>query len=91
MTLPAFLFAVIVSSFYGAAFHFWRGGGLGQLLLFLILGWLGFWVGHAIANGTGWQLMRVGALNLGVGSLASAFFLFVGNWLAHIEVAEDEA
>ena len=46
MTLPAFILGVALSTLIGAAFHFWRGGSLGRLLLYLVLGWVGFWIGH---------------------------------------------
>jgi len=35
MTLPALLFGLVLASVYGTAFHFWKGGSLGKLLLYL--------------------------------------------------------
>ena len=46
MTLPALLFGLVVSTLYGAAFHLWQGGGAGRLALYIILSWIGFWIGH---------------------------------------------
>ena len=42
MTIPSLIFAFLIASLYGALYHLIRGGRLGRLLLFLILGWAGF-------------------------------------------------
>jgi hypothetical protein len=39
MTIPSLLFAILISTFYGVAFHVWRGGSAGRLILYVILGW----------------------------------------------------
>jgi hypothetical protein len=53
MSLPSILFGVLLSTLYGAAFHLWRGGGLGRLVLYLVLGWIGFWAGQILASSLG--------------------------------------
>ncbi|MFU8771415.1 MAG: hypothetical protein ACNA8H_03235 [Anaerolineales bacterium] len=85
MTIPTILFGILLSTLYGAAFHVWRGGSLGRLLLYLLLGWVGFWSGHALANNFGWTFLSVGSLRLGIASLGSALFLFAGYWLSLVE------
>ena len=47
MTFPAIIFGIVLSTAYGTAFHFWKGGSLNKLFLYIILSWLGFWIGHA--------------------------------------------
>lgn len=86
MTLPAFLLGLLISTLYGALFHLWRGGGLGRLLLYVVLGWLGFWVGQAAASQWQWTFASVGPLHLGAATLASLAFLGVGHWLSLVEV-----
>jgi hypothetical protein len=86
MTLPALIFGVLLSSLYGAAFHLIRGGSLGRLLLYLILGWTGFWIGHFLAGQLGWTFASLGPLHLGMASLASIVFLVAGHWLSLIEI-----
>ena len=86
MTLPAFLFGLMLSSFYGAAFHLWKGGSLKKLFLLLILAWVGFWVGHLLAASLGWTFFAIGPVNTGMATLGSALVLFVGNWLSQVEV-----
>jgi hypothetical protein len=86
MTTPAFLFGLLVSTLIGAAFHLLLGGGLGRLLLYLILGWIGFWGGHILAAYLDWTFGNVGPLNLGLAIFSSLVVLFVGHWLSKVEV-----
>ena len=86
MTLPALLIGFLVSSLYGAAFHLWRNGGLKRLFLYLILSWVGFWTGQVLATFLGWEFAAYGPLNLGMATIGSIIFLFVGHWLSLIEV-----
>lgn len=86
MSLPSILFGLLLSTLYGAAFHLWRGGGLGRLLLYLILGWTGFWVGQFIASKLGWTFASLGPLNLGMATITSFTFLAIGYWLSLVEV-----
>lgn len=86
MTIPTLLFGIVLSTLYGAAFHLWRGGGMGKLLLYLILGWLGFWIGHYLGNLLGWNFSSLGQLRLGMATLTSLVFLSVGHWLSLVEV-----
>lgn len=81
MTLPSFVLGATVATLLGAAFHLWRGGGMGRLLLYLALAWVGFWGGHWLALQADWSLFRVGPLYLGIAVLASVGLLFGGHWL----------
>ncbi|MEX2161666.1 MAG: hypothetical protein WD751_07085 [Anaerolineales bacterium] len=81
MTLPSFVLGATVATLLGAAFHVWRGGGLGRLVLYLALAWLGFWVGHWIGARLGLPLFQVGPLFLGPGVLLSLGALFLGHWV----------
>lgn len=86
MTLPTLLIGLLISTLYGALFHVWRGGGMGRLILYLILGWTGFWLGHFVGEWLGWTFNSLGALHLGMATLTSAVFLFLGHWLSLIQV-----
>ena len=81
MNLPGFLFGFVISALYGSAFHFWRGGGLRRLLLFLVLSIVGFWVGQIAGAALNVTFGKVGTLLLGPATVGSAIFLLVGNWL----------
>jgi len=84
MTLPAFLFGFLVSTVLGAVFHLCKYGGFGRLLLYLVFGWVGFWIGHLVGNYLGWTFLSVGPLRLGMALLGSAVTLYAGYWLSLI-------
>lgn len=86
MTIPALFFGIVLSSVYGAAFHFWKGGSLYRLFLYGILSWLGFWTGHIVGGALGWSFAAAGPINAGMATLGSAIFLFVGEWLSRVEI-----
>lgn len=88
MTFPALLFGIVLSSAYGSAFHFWKGGSLKRLLLYVLLAWLGFWLGHAAGASLGWDFAAVGPVNIGTATLGSAIFLFGGEWLGRVEITQ---
>lgn len=85
MTLPAFFLGAVLATFYGAAFHLWRGGSGGRLLLYLFLAWLGFWVGQWLGSQFGWTFFNVGPLNGGMASLGAFALLGLGYWLSLVE------
>jgi hypothetical protein len=85
MTLPAFIVGVVISTLYGAAFHLWRGGGFWRLILYIILAWVGFWIGHFFGNWLGITFLHLGPLQLGTASLGAALTLVVGYWLSLVE------
>ncbi len=82
MTIPALLLGLVVSTLYGAAFHLWRGGGAGRFLLYLLLSWLGFWVGQFLADRLGLGWASVGPLHLGLATVGSLACLAIGFWLS---------
>jgi hypothetical protein len=86
MTLPTLLFGLLISTLYGAAFHLWRGGSIWKLILYLVLGWSGFWLGQVLGTRLGWTFASLGSLHLGMATLMSAIFLFGGYWLSLVEV-----
>ena len=85
MSLPSLLLGFLLSTLIGAGFHAVRGGGGGKLLLDLVLGWLGFWLGQYAAARLGITIGSLGSLHLGLAILLELIFLFVGNWLSPLE------
>ena len=90
MTLPALLFGFLVSTLMGAVFHLWKDGGLGRLLLYVILAWVGFWGGHILANVLGWTFGSLGPLRLVMAILVGAVTLYAGYWLSLIKREEPQ-
>jgi hypothetical protein len=84
MTLPAVLFGFLVSTLMGAAFHLWKDGGLGRLLLYLILAWAGFWIGHFLGDSAGLIFGSIGPLRFGMAFLIALLSIGVGYWLSLI-------
>ncbi len=87
MSIPSLLFGFLISTLYGAVFHMWRGGGAGRLSVYLLSGWLGFWVGQILAERIGWTFVSIGPLHLGMATFLSLVFLFAGHWLSLVEAA----
>jgi hypothetical protein len=87
MTIPAIFFGLVLSTTYGTAFHVWKGGGMKKLFLFIILAWLGFILGHITGGILKWNFAAVGPVNVGMATLGSVVFLFVGEWLSRVEIA----
>ncbi|MDX9991168.1 MAG: hypothetical protein RBS68_03870 [Anaerolineales bacterium] len=85
MTLPTILFGILLSSAYGAAYHLWRGGSIRRLTVFLVLAWAGFWGGDTLGWSLGWNFGAVGNLNVGMGTLVAAIFLFAGDFISRIK------
>jgi uncharacterized membrane protein YeaQ/YmgE (transglycosylase-associated protein family) len=82
MTLPSFLFGMLIASFLGVAFHFWRGGSLGHLVFYLVMGWVGFWLGQILASLLGLTFLSYGPLHLGMATLTCLVFLVIARWLS---------
>ena len=85
MALPSLLLGFVLSTLIGAGFHVIRGGGGGKLLLDLILGWVGFWLGQYVTDRIGLTIGSLGSIHLAVAIPMALIFLFVGNWLSPIE------
>jgi hypothetical protein len=88
MTLPAFLFGLLVAILYGAAFHVWRGGSFWRLVLYILLSAAGFWAGHFLGVRMDLEFGKVGPLQMGVATVVSAIFLGVGYWLSLVKVEQ---
>lgn len=86
MTIPAVILGCIIASIFGCAFHFWKGGGLGKLLLYNLFSWIGFWAGYFIGKSLNFHFLVLGPLNLGVSILFTVAAIFVGYWLSLVKI-----
>jgi hypothetical protein len=84
------LFGLILSTFYGAAFHYWRGGSSKRLALYIGLSWVGFWVGHYLGQTLGLSFAQVGPLYAGMATLGSAVALFSGYAVIYLRELREE-
>jgi hypothetical protein len=87
MTLPAVLFGFLVSSLYGVIYHVFRSDRPGGIPWFLGWSWAGFAAGHLVGILRDWSFFEIGPLNLGMGTIGSAIFLGLGDWLGRREAA----
>jgi len=85
MSIPTLLLGLILSTLYGALFHLWRGGNAGRLLLYVLLSWVGFWVGQIIGNLLNLSFETIGLLHIGTATLGSIIFLAIGYWLSLVQ------
>jgi len=86
LNLPALVLGFIISTLFGAIFHFWRGGGPGRLLFYLCLAWAGFGIGQFAASKFGWGYDKLGSIHIVTATLGSVLFLGVGYWLSLVQV-----
>ena len=89
MTLPTFLFALLIACLYGALYHVFRGGGFWRLAFYLGLSMLGFTVGYLIGYWFELLLIPLGSMDLGSASIGSLIFLVGGDWFSRIEVKSE--
>ena len=90
MNITSLIFALVISSLCGAIFHFMVGGGPGRLILYLVLSWIGFAIGHIVAGLMGWSFADIGPLHIGTATVGSIIFLGVGYWLSYFKPEEEE-
>ena len=86
MSIPTLFLGLVLSTLYGALFHLWRGGNAGRLLLYLVLAWIGFWLGHLIGNYLNVSFDMLGQLHVAIATLGSVVFLAIGYWLSLVQV-----
>ena len=64
MPNPVIVFACIVATMYGLAFHVVMGGDARRLVLFVVTSWIGFLLGQYIGGSLNLELLRMGTLHL---------------------------
>ena len=88
MTIASMVLGFVLSSLAGFLFHLWKDGGIGRLVVYVLLSWVGFWGAQAI--GMQWKIgfFSVGALSVGSNLAGSVVLLFVGHWLSLVKNRE---
>jgi hypothetical protein len=81
MTIPALILGILISTLYGAFFHVIRGGNIFYILFYVILSWVGFWLGQFLAMRLSWTFLSIGPLHLGMATITAIALLLLGSWL----------
>ena len=81
-TASSIVLALLLSTAYAAAFHFFIGGPARRLLLYVLVAWLGFTFGHFVGQALGIGWLKLGPLYLLSASVGAWLALFGGWWLA---------
>ncbi len=85
MNPSVLIVGAIIATLLGALFHLWKDGGLGRLVLYLFLAWLGFFGGHFLSRAIGFNWFMLGQLRLGGGIILAVLVLLLGHWLSLID------
>ncbi|MCB8983893.1 MAG: hypothetical protein H6659_08720 [Ardenticatenaceae bacterium] len=81
-TASALVLGFLLSTAYGAGFHFLIGGPARRIILYLLAAWMGFAIGHILGDLLNVQLFKLGALYLFTASLGAWIALIASWWLA---------
>jgi uncharacterized membrane protein YeaQ/YmgE (transglycosylase-associated protein family) len=66
----------LLSTIYGAVFHLIIGGPPRKLVLYVVVSWVGFLIGHFVGDLLGIEVLKLGAIHLLTAS--------IGSWVALI-------
>ncbi|MDY6845536.1 MAG: hypothetical protein SVP52_00165 [Chloroflexota bacterium] len=89
MTFPAMVFSFFIATMLGSLLHFWRGGSLGRLALYLVFSCIGFFAGHFLAGALEIEFLDVGTIHLGMGILGSLLLLGLIYWLSQVDLENE--
>lgn len=78
MTIQAILFIILVSAFYGCLFNLIIGGNVFSIFIDILIAVAGFFAGQFVGNIIGRELIRIGVINFGWGTVVSFVFLVIG-------------
>lgn len=81
MQLPVILLGLVIALLIGFIFHILRDGNGLRLLSYLGFSVLGFALGQWVSIASGWKVLSLGALDIGLGFIGSALLLIGGDWL----------
>ena len=85
MTIQGIILGFIIATLIGSLLHLIVGGSLLRLVVFILLSWIGFWMGHIFAYLMQWTFMKFGALQLAGGLLGNFIVLGLGYWLSLVK------
>lgn len=78
---PSLVFSVLLASLYGAVFHFVWGKRWRDLVLYWVVGVVGFAIGQALFGFLGFSMYLIGEVRVVESTIVSWVCLFVARWL----------
>lgn len=78
---PAFVFGLLLATFYGALAHLILGGRGRRLILFLVASWLGFALGEGLGDVLGITILSIGPTNVLTATFGSLIALLAAGIL----------
>ncbi len=71
----------LLATAYGAAFHLLLGGPARRILLYVLVAWAGFAIGHLLGDLLNIDILKLGAVYLFSASLGAWIALVASWWL----------
>jgi len=90
MTIPAFILGTVAAGMLGTLYHVIRGGSLGRLVMYLLVGAIFFWVGHTIADILKFTFLSIGPIRAGAAVLICIGGLILAEFLSEVEDIEED-
>lgn len=81
-TASGLVLALLLATAYGALFHFLIGGPTRRLLMYILVAWIGFTIGHFVGQILAVDWLKLGPLYLFSASIGAWLALFGSWWLA---------
>ncbi len=78
---PYILLSLLLGATYGTLFHLWRGKSVRDLVIYFLIGIIGFGLGQVLGNLLGFNFLVLGPLHLVEATLVSLISLFSIQWL----------
>jgi uncharacterized membrane protein YfcA len=78
---PFILLSFLFGAVYSVLFHLWRGKNLRDLVIYILAGVMGFFLGQGLGNVMGFDLFLIGPLHMVEATLTSWVSLFLVHWL----------
>ena len=81
-TATSLVLSLLLATAYGALFHFLIGGSTRRLLMYIMVAWAGFAIGHLLGQVLLVDWLKLGPLYLFSASVGAWIALFGSWWLA---------
>ena len=78
---PYILLSILLGGIYGVLFHLWQGKTIRDLVIYFLMGIIGFGLGQALGNLLEVNAFLIGPVHLVEATVVSWLSLFVMKWL----------